>query len=354
MITIVFCGDLMYCPYIKRYTERLDLHNIEYEVLFWNRAGLQMQLPENYKFFDLQSDTGRNPLNKLTDFRKFRYWLKKCIKNDNPDKLIILSTMSGMVIADLLKSYKSKYIFDIRDYSYEHIRLFRKIESEIIKNSSFTSISSEGFKEFLPDEEYVIAHNFNRNDMIDQMPFKRKPFPINLVWNGMVRYFEFQKKYIDALANDSRFFMTYHGNGTDLGKYKKYCMDNNIKNVAFTGSYDNSEKAKLLSDAGILNNCYGSRDDIKVKYAVSNRFYDALIYGIPQLVEPGGYKSNIIKKWNVGIDLNANEDFADKLYKYYMEIDEKDFNLNCKKALQTIINEDDVYINKIDEFIKTE
>lgn len=342
----------MYCPYIKRYTERFEKHNIEYEVLFWNRAGLALNMPKNYKYFDLKSDESSKAEKKLIDFFRFRHWLKKSIRQSKPDKLIVLSTLSGMVMPDILKRYKNRYIFDIRDYSYENIRLFYNIEKKIIENSTFTAISSKGFEAFLPQHSYVIAHNFNRNDMKDQREFQKSGKPIKLVWNGTVRFFEFQKNYIDALKNDERFLMVYHGNGTDLEKYKNYCKENNIRNVIFTGSYENSEKARLLADAGILNNCYGGKSGDELRFAVSNRFYDGLIYGIPQLVESGGYKASLVKQINVGTDMKADKNFADKLYDYYMSIDEKQFNSHGKEALEEIIKEDDIYINEIDKFIR--
>ena len=249
------------------------------------------------------------------------------------------------------KGVYKRYIFDIRDYSYEHIAIFRKIEKKIIKNSYFTAISSKGFKAFLPEHEYIIAHNFNRNEMIETPKLKKHGLPLKLVWNGTVRFFDFQKQYLDALKNDDRFQLVYHGSGTDLEKYKKYCLDNEIHNVVFTGAYDNKDKYKLLKDAAILNNCYGGRDGNQLKYAISNRFYDGLLYHIPQLVETDGYKAEVTAKWGVGVSLNAESTFADELFDYYENIVEDEFDIACTQAMNDVVKEDDIYIKKIDEFI---
>ena len=48
MIGLVFCGDLKYCPYIRRYIERLELASKDYKVYFWNRGGFDLDLPSNY------------------------------------------------------------------------------------------------------------------------------------------------------------------------------------------------------------------------------------------------------------------------------------------------------------------
>lgn len=351
MITLIFCGDLRYCPYIKRYTERLDKKGHKYEVLFWNRAGLRLDLPKNYYCYNIPSSESLDKLKKLIDFWGFRKWVISHLKTHSCDGLILLSTLTAVLLSNKLKIFSHRYIFDIRDYSYENIRFFRIIESTIIKNSFFTAISSKGFKKFLPKYDYVIAHNFNRNEIPDLHYWTKKEFPLKLVWNGTVRFFDFQKHYLDELKNDNRFIMVYHGTGTDLEKYKKYCEKENIKNVEFTGAYDNKDKEKLLKDAAILNNSYGGREGDELRYAVSNRYYDGLIYRIPQLVEAEGYKASITESNKVGIALDANGYFADKLASYYVSINEIEFNQDCEAALDLVLNEDNNYINSIDKFI---
>ncbi len=352
MISLIFCGDLKYCPYLSRYTERLEKYNVDYRVLFWNRGNFELNYPDNYVYYDSPSAENLGKVHKMKDFIGFRKWIFQQLKKYPSDGLILLSTLTGILIFDKLKRYTGKYIFDIRDYSYENLAIFRKIEKNIIENSAFTTISSKGFKAFLPKHNYIIAHNFNRNEMIDRPTFIKRDMPLKLVWNGTIRFFDFQKKYIDALKNDSRFIMIYHGSGTDLETYKAYCKKNRIENVVFTGAYNNKDKFKLLANADILNNCYGGSDGDQLCYAISNRYYDGLIYHIPQLVEKKGYKASVTKKDGVGIALDATPSFADELYAYYMQIDSKQFDESCRISIEKVIEEDNFYIEKIDEFIQ--
>lgn len=354
MITLIFCGDLKYCPYIKRYTERLDLNNTEYEVLFWNRSGMNLDLPSNYYYYDYESYEGLGKFRKLFDFWKFRNWVKNHLKISKPNKLIFLSTLSGMILYDIIDNFHKRYIFDIRDYSYEHLKIFIHFEEKIIRNSYFTAISSKGFENFLPKHEYVIAHNFNRNEINETFCAKKLTSPISVVWNGTVRFFEYQRKYIDALKNDKRFFMVYHGTGTDLERYKAYCEKNNVNNIVFTGEYDNSNKAILLENASILNNCYGGKNGDELKHAISNRFYDGLIFKIPQIVEKGSYKEKLVNEHKIGIAIDFDDNFADVLYDYYSTLDFNCFNFNTEKLLNRIKDEDNDYILEIDNFIKND
>ena len=353
MIALIFAGDIKYCPYIKRYCERLNLLGEKYEVLFWNRSGFQINLPDNYIFFDYHSSLTKGKIAKVLDFYLFQKWVSKKIRENRYSKLILLSTLTGMFLFHELKKFDKKYILDIRDYSYENNKLYYFLEKKIIRNSFFTCISSKGFKEFLPNADYVIAHNFNRNDIRNVKQFKKRKKPLKLVWNGVMRYFEYQKQYIDILKNDERFIMVYHGDGPELSDYQEYCKKNNISNVIFTGSYNNSMKEELLYDADILNNCYGYKDytSNEVKYAVSNRFYDGILYHIPQLVEREGFKAKWTIETKVGINLDINSDLGDNLYDYYYSLDEEAFNKACEEIKNKVIEEDNIYIKKIDEFL---
>lgn len=353
MIALVFCGDIKYCPYINRYIERLEKANANYKVYFWNRSNFELNLSDHYVYYNETSELTRNKIQKFFDFIKFRKWLVQQLSVNHHEKIIALSTLSGVFLGKFLYSKRGKYIFDIRDYSYEHIKPFYAIEKKVINNSSFTAISSAGFKVFLPEHNYIIAHNFNRNDIIEGVKFKKTCEKINFVWNGVIRYFEFQRHYLDALKNDPRFNIIFHGDGPELNSFKEYCAKNGFKNVTFTGSYSNSNKTTLLENADLLNNCYGYEKNAgnKLKYAVSNRFYDGIIYHIPQLVEPEGYKPTWAKQAGIGESFVVDQNFADRLYNYYININEEGFDKSCDIVLEKVICEDDEYIMKIDSFI---
>jgi len=356
MIGIIFIGNIEYCPYLKKYEQILQKDSIKYEVLFWNRNASSKKYPANYIFFNLNSGLSKSRFLKLFDFISFRNWLIDTIKNKRYTKLILLSTLSGIIIQQLInKKYQNKYIFDIRDYSYENIKLYKKIEDRLIKNSFFTCISSEGFKNFLPkNNSYLTVHNFNCEDLKYHKEFKKKSTgsKLNLVFIGAMRYFNHQSKIIDKLKNNDKFNLIYHGSGAELHKYKKYCEKSSIANIVFTGQYDNSGKYNLLKDADILNNSYDINKFMEVRYLISNKYYDGIIFGIPQLVEPKTYKCEKVEKnyLGIGIDINDSQ-FADELYEYYFSIDEEKLNQNCYTELKIVVQEDAHYTEMIKKFI---
>ena len=355
MIGIVFVGDLYVCPYLHRYVDACVESNTSYEVLFWNRCGEKLELPENYYYFNLLSKEDKSVFLKIFDFLNYRRWLIKRIKKQKYDRLIILSTLSGIFLADVLHKYKGRYIFDIRDYSYEHIKLFYLIEKKIIKNSAYTAISSPGFKNFLPEHDYYIIHNMQSSEAKYKGSFSKKQYgeKLNVVWNGTMRYFQHQRNVIMRLANDPRFMMYFHGSGPELELYEKFAEENKVDNIVFTGRYNNAQKIALLANADLLNNSYWMDNKNEVLFAVSNRYYDGLIYRIPQLLEAGTYKAKVCEDNGIGVAIDARvETFADRLYEWYFQIDVVRFDEKCQFLLDKAI-EDDMKINdRLVEFLQ--
>jgi len=353
MIAIVFIGDLKYCPYLSLYERELKKGNYEYEVLYWSREGKKSS-NNNYISYNYQSKLDSTNIMKLKGFYKFRKWLLSRMKNKKYKKIILLSTLSGIIIHDfLIKNYKNKYLLDIRDYSYESNRLFKFIESKVIKNSFITGVSSRGFLRFLPEsDKYFIVHNHNENQAVEKTWEKKKTGTVNIVWMGALRYFEHQKKLIDALKNDNRFTLYYHGSGSDFEKYKMYVNNLDANNIYITGEYDNENKKSLLKNADILNNNYHNQNQMETKYAISNKFYDSIYYAIPQLVETETYKSKITEEYQLGFSLDFNnENLGDEILMLYNQLSESKFNNNIKKLSKSVNRENNKYLEQINSFL---
>lgn len=351
MVGIIFIGDIKYCPYLKIYEKTLQQSGTNYHFLFWNRTSFEStHLPCNYIPFQKGSRLNKNKLSKLIDFWCYRRWLKARLLEEKYDKLILLSTLSGMILADvILRHYKKRYILDIRDYSYERIYPFYKIEEALLHYSLLNCISSKGFKNFLPPSvEYTPVHNITGFNNKDVYHFTKKNYgsTLNIVWNGAVRYFSQQRKIIEKLGNDKRFSVFYYGSGAEFDEYQSFLRSKNFYNVFLMGPYDNSEKDRILKDADIINSSY--QFSIETEFAMPNKFYDGIIYKIPQLVEVNTYKCREVEKLNLGIGLDVDcENFADQLYEYYFSINEEDFNAKCDETLKLVLQENEAFIQQV-------
>lgn len=351
-IAIVFIGDLIYCPYIENYEKILNKDKIDYDIIYWNRSNLKYD-KENTIAFNYYSKLKKNYVSKALDFLKFKRWLVKVIKDNKYEKLIILSTLTGMLIKKELPKYG--YIFDYRDYSFDNNKIFFNLEKLIIENSYVTSISSKGFLRYLPQlsNKYIIAHNIDFSNLPEnEGNFKRKGKKcLNFVWMGAMRYLEHQKPIIEKLESDGRFNIIFYGTGPAYEEYKKFVEASHFSNVKLTGKYDNKDKTKLIENADIINNSYAM--DKASKYAISNKFYDAAYFHIPQLVEPGCYKSKLLEKYHIGIAIDpSDEDFANKLYEYYTNINEDEFNNDCTGFIKKVREENNLWEKRINQFIE--
>lgn len=354
IVGIIFVGDLLYCPYLKKYVEILEKINTKYEVLYWNRSGKEIVNNEHYLHYDKTSKLKKNKLNKIADFYSYRRWLVKILSKRRYDKFIVLSTLSGILLIPELSKMKGKYLFDVRDYSYESFPLFYIAEKRIIKQSGLTVISSKGFENFLPRHTYLYTHNVSIDDHENYKDYsfrKKDKKKINVVWMGALRYFKHQKKIIDHLAEDDRFEVYYHGDGSQKEEYMKYIREHDYKNIHFTGIYNNDEKTKMIKKADVLNNSYGA--GYETRYALSNKFYDGAFYHIPQIVETGTYKTGLTEKYGIGIAIDENDiNFADKLYDWYMNIEEERFNRGCDTLMKAVFTQLEETNKKIETFLQ--
>lgn len=278
------------------------------------------------------------------------------MKEKKFDKLILLSTLSAIILYPLLMStFKNKYIFDYRDLSYEHVPFFKHFLESIVKNSSFTCISSIGFERHLPvNIDYVLAHNFTYSE-IDQSKNieiikKELGSPLVVSYFGFIRGFDNITKIIDKFSQDTRFILNYHGSGTDYEAVAKYVKDKRYSNVYCTGFYDANSKKVLMKETDIINNYYALNRNIEC--ATSNKLYDGLIYKKPQFVSKGSFDEKNIEKYGVGCALDLDHpEFLNDLFQYYHSLDEIDFTSNAIKALKTILEDDKKYLYKIAQFL---
>ena len=367
MVGIVYIQDIRYCPYLGRYTQPLKEAGVAFDLIWWERWKTPPSTPlpeaadgaEELHVFSKYSEMDQNPAAKLGDFAAFSRFVRGIIRRKKYDRLILLTTMSGILLADLLTGrYRGRYIFDIRDYSYERFGLFKAVEARIVDASAITCISSEGFLDFLPPgREYLVADNFLDSDIqaAKGARFRKKPpgEPIRIAYIGFVRYFQENRKILDALIDDPRFLLSYHGTGADYDRLVEYQRQHENGRLEVTGYFDfGRDKAGLCERADIINNFYPHTLEIQ-RLATTNKAYDGIVFHRPQLVSTGTFSQKLAEDWGVGCALSIGQsDFADRLYDYYHQLDEAEFNRNADAALEAVLRRDALYRERIDRFIQ--
>lgn len=347
-VLLVLPCNLHWAPYYTRYEKILKEMGVQYDLIMWNREGLEETTYGRRIEYTLLDETNNGSATKLLKFLSFSRFVKRKINENNYEKIVFVGTYAGMpafISGYLKKKYKGKYWIDLRDITYEKYSFFYKLESQAILNSYKTVISSKGYRAFLPGFDYGFIHNIDPTmEEIVQRYHKNASKKIRISYIGNLSYWDSCKEMIDVLANDNRFVMNFVGPNYEL--IQNYCKDNHITNVTFHGRFKREETVEFYNNTDIIYNIYGN-DTINVRTALSNKLYYALRFKLPIIVSQNTYMEKITKKYNIGISFDNKCEFADELYDWYLSFDKEKHYFDA--AWTKLKGEDE---NAINDFIK--
>lgn len=354
-VGIIFIGDIRFCPYLKQYVNHLEKLHIDYDIIFWQRDQVdRIYEQKNLIIYHKASVLQRKPYRKLIDFYGYRRFLIKQIKKQKYSKLILLTTLSGMLLTGTLSKYKGRYWFDYRDVSYEHLKPAKKLIWKMVENAYATSISSKGFKEVLPRKsDYIISHNTSIEQLKQKVIAEKKKdmgTPIILGYIGFVRNENLIKKMMDVFSTDQRFILKFFGTGPAYEKVIRYLEEKQYSNIFMYGYYKEEDKGKLIQSCDMINYYYPLTKGNK--WALANRYYDGLSYKKPMWVCPDTYSGKLVMTQEIGIGVDIEDEaIGEKIYQYYKQLDYDAFKKRTEVIINEIIEEQKIYENKIDEFL---
>lgn len=347
---IVSYDEYINTPYIKNYEKALADAGNEYDIILWNRRGRQeTEIPNSFSF---TCKTGRSKLSKILPFLQWRRFALDIIAKGSYDRLIILTTIPGVLIADKLKKqFKGRYWLDIRDFTYENILLYKKIVAGLCKDAAVVSISSEPFRSFIPEDTApVLSHNITNADAESAectLDKNREHYTFGFV--GGIRYPEQNKKILSGFAG-SRYNLKYVGKVHTSCDLEPFCRENGIDNVEFEPAYDNSQKPEIYSSIDIINSIYGAETPVE-RLALPNKLYDCILYKKPIVVSKRTWLAEIVEKYNLGFSVELGSDDAVRMMDKYIENFDKDkFEHGCRSLLEKVKRENILYCNKVQEF----
>lgn len=344
-VLIILSDNVYLTPYLSYYTNLLEQNSIDYDVMYWDKNKNEFISNDKYYRFSINKS---GYINKLIGYIKYKHMILRQISKKSYDLIIPLHPQTSFIIyKKLIKKYHKKYIFDIRDYSYEKYCLYRKIQKKLINNSLLNVISSPGYKKFLPQGNYYICHNVPNEKNINVYQTSRRDTnkKIQISYIGLIRFMEQNIKIINFFKNDSRFQLNFVG--TNSKKIEEYCKKNNIKNVTLIDTFPKNKTLEYYKQADIIMNLYGNNTPL-LNYALSNKlYYSACLYK-PILVCPKTYMSEIVSKYNLGYELHMKEKKElDDLYKYYNEININSFKSNSRKFMNKVYQANNKLTKKI-------
>ena len=348
-ILIVGFSKIKYMPYMNFYLENIDTVSNDLHLLYWNRDLKE----ENTDFlsgitlheFCCKQDDDVAKLSKIGSFIKFRKYVKRVIKKGKFDFIIVLHSLPGVLICDLLRrNYKNKYIFDYRDSTYEGFPPFKKVVGNLVENSSATFVSSDAFRRFLPIEckdKIFTSHNMLMDSLNHRDEKKNHGIEsdkIRVSFWGFIRHEEINRELIKKISADARFELHYYGREQQVAlNLKQYSKEINAQNVFFHGEYKPEDRYEFVRTTDIIHNVY---NDANTMLAMGNKYYDAAIFYIPIMSMRGAFMADMAGKAGIGFDVDPyDDDFTDKLFDEYSVINNGEFAKRCDEELERVLTE---------------
>ena len=349
---VSFC-NIYVLPYVKLYIDAITASDAECDLLYWDRDAVNGQ---NDKFeckkicYQRKMTPESSFKEKILGYIQASRFFKLKLQEHNYDGVIFLQTHAAIACGEILtQNYKGRYIVDIRDYTLEEYKIYKKFEKKVIDNSYATVVSSPAYSHFLPKHNYVIAHNYSpfpekMMQEIRKSTANRVGKPIQISFVGTVRFIDMDKKILKLFANDERFKINYFGSGSDV--LERFCEENAIYNVEFYGSFSPEMTVDFYKKTDVINNLYGNHNPF-LDYALSNKLYHAGQLYLPILVCPDTYMEQVSTEYNMGFVFNVeNSASLDEFYKWFNEIDRKILVEGCNNFISKV-KEDNAKFNEM-------
>lgn len=338
-ICILSAVNIRHMSMISLYTQKLKRDGIDFDIIYMDKYGEEEEFAAKRKYvFTNIIKHSDSKIKKIAQYFKFKKFTIPILEKNKYDFIIVWNDVAIFMFADYLsRKWKGKYCLNIRDYCGEKNPIVYMRFRRVINNSAFTTISSEGFKEFLPPFDYLHVHSLNSEVLSVIIPrdsFQNIDEPIRISFIGNVRFFEMNKKLLEIFKNDARFRLQFFGTNAKI--LESFAADNNINNVSFHDAFQISETAKFIEDTDLVNNLYGS-GTLELDYAVSIKLYYGIYNRTPILATAGTYMAKVIEKYKIGYIVEfIDNNIPEKLFSWYKDTEFSVFNSNCEKLLKMI------------------
>ncbi len=353
MIGLIVPANVKYAPYVQYYVSELEKNGVQYEVITWDRLGLNEDVAYSYKF----KTEDKNRKRVLFGYLGFARFVKRVVKKRKYRKLIVFTVAGAFFTRSILNGkYKNKFIFDIRDDS-PIARKLPKMLSKLCYSAYRVVASSQNFKKWLPVEP-IIGHNADK-DMVKEHYADLCENKVNsdcsIVFAGMLVEGKINVELVREFESDQNVKFGFIGKDNDAKEeLKKVCSDENIKNVFFQGVYDKKEIVDIYRNQADYVNIIRRKSEVN-KNAVPNKLYDAIISGKPVIVLRHNQAIvRYVEKYNLGvvIDKVEREHLLSKIKEYQENVLSGDgFSVGRKEFLDAVLYEISQFENLVKEFV---
>lgn len=173
----------------------------------------------------------------------------------------------------------------------------RKVEAIIFASRFFVPLYADhkGTKIVLENKPLL-------NPNVKVRVLEREEFDkLQIAYIGCVRYLPIMKNLVDSVGGLNDIKLLIHGDGPCLNELSEYA--NEYKNIIFTGRYEINQLESLYNSCDVVWAVYPN-DDYNVKYAISNKFHESLMYQVPCIYASNTCLGEYVVNHNLGWVVN--------------------------------------------------
>lgn len=213
-----------------------------------------------------------------------------------------------------------------------------------MEHSYATFVSSNAFRRFLPQNQsskIYTSHNLLEDSLLHRDEKEKHGIPsdkIRIAFWGFIRDEEINREIIKKLSADARFELHYYGREQQVAfNLKEYAAELGAENVFFHGEYKPEDRYEFVRTTDLVHNIYNNANAL---LAMGNKYYDGLIFYVPQLCMKGSFMGEKCTEKGVGFECDPfDENFANNVANYYKHIDFRHFKEQCDKELTDLVDE---------------
>jgi len=344
-IAIIAPSSLANMPFLTYYEKILNEVGAPYDLFYWDRFHDEKRRGKSQCFSCNSPSSG---LGSIRGYFEYRCFLLNHLKANEYTFFIVLTMQMGILIKQYLKG--KKYLLDIRDYSHENNPVYKILAKRIVKDSVVVAISSDGFRQWLPnDREYILSHNTSlpTSHNGDVSP-KFKCDKVIISYIGAVGYYDANILIIKAVARCPQIELRFIGSGTCENELQAYCLKEEISNVKFSGRYLPAQKKVFYEETDFVLACYGKKTLVE-RTSIPNKLYESCTLGRPIIVNSGTFLAETVKEYGLGIvvDLDEIGDLHSMLLAYADVEVYRQYLLNCELFLEKVKEDIGIFQNVV-------
>ena len=280
----------------------------ELHLISWARDGDKNNPYDTEKWMShiyvKRSPLGKRLIKAVNIFGFARY-LNCIIRKISPDMIIASHWDTLLSITESNK--KNRIIvyenIDMPDMTGPAGWCIRNAEIKKAKKAKIMICASRFFVEQYPiDINWAILEN--KSTLFFQNETYRTHKPLHVSFVGRIRNLPILKNLVCALKNDSRFFLSFHGDGEDLDALKAFSSD--CENVCFTGRYQYEDVLDFYKETDVIWAAYPNKS-VNVKYAISNKYHESLLTGVPGIFSENTSLGEYVVNNGLGFTVNPYE-----------------------------------------------